>query len=350
MGICGLGRIGSIHAKYFSVEKKMYEIVAVCDNDQQRASEFAAEYQCASYNNFDEFLKKADMELVIIATRSLDHAVNAVQALAAEKIVLLEKPIAVTSDDFRKLQQADKKYPGKLFFLHNHRFEPAFQNIRKIINSGVLGKLQVVKLCRHHPFRRRADWQTILSCGGGQLSCWGPHLIDQALQYINAPVKDVCSYLKRINTPGDADDHMKIIITGENDVVVEIEASDAAILPDPYCKVCGNRGSLICADEKNIQLKYIDPEYKFPEISASANQPPLEGGYGHEEKFPWIEKMVKVKPDTNMWEQVEKDLALHLYRAIREDIPFPIKNSEGLEVVRITEIVKEQNKQFSWKQ
>ena len=78
--------------------------------------------------------------------------------------------------------------------------------------------------------------------------------------------------------------------------------------------------------------------------------PPQAGGYGSEETFPWIEKSVKVEPDCNMWKQVEYDTARHLYGAIREDIPFPVKNSEALEVVRVTEIVKNQNKQFNWKE
>jgi len=348
-GICGLGRIGFVHARHFSGEKEMYELVAGCDNDPQRVNKLVEEYKCTGYTNFEEFLNNPEMELAIIATRALDHVTNAQQALVAGKTVLLEKPIAVTESDFRKLQKIDKEYPGKLFFLYNHRFEPAFLNIREIVDSGALGDLQVVKLCRHHPFRRRGDWQSLLECGGGQLSCWGPHLIDQALQYINAPVKDVWSHLRRIITPGDADDHVRIIIVGENNVVAELEVSDAVALPSAYCTVYGSRGTLVCADEKNIQLKYIDPRYKLPEISARVSQPPLSGGYGNEEKFPWIEKTVKVQPDTNMWEQVEIDIARNLYNAIRRNIPFPVKNSEALEVVRITEMVKNQNPQFNWK-
>ena len=114
-GICGLGRIGFVHARHFSGEQEMYELVTGCDNDPQRINKLAEEYKCTGYNNFDEFLKNPDMELAIIATRSLDHASNTLQALAAGKTVLLEKPIAVTESDFRKLQQADKEYPGQLF-------------------------------------------------------------------------------------------------------------------------------------------------------------------------------------------------------------------------------------------
>lgn len=349
LGVCGLGRIGTVHCRHFSQDSQRYELVAVCDHDDLRISQITAEYQCAGYSGFEDFLNHADMELVIIATRSLDHATHAAQALASEKYVLLEKPIAVTDDDFQMLKKADKEYPGKLFPLHNHRFEPAFQNISKVITSGVLGDIQLVKLCRHHPFRFRNDWQSLLDCGGGQLSCWGPHVIDHALQFLKSPVKDLWSNLKRINTPGDADDHVKIMMVGENGIVVDLEISDAVALPGDYCTVYGNRGSLICADEKYIQLKYMAPEFKIPTIPVNPNLPPENAVSGNNENIPWVEKTIKVQPDTNMWAQVEIDMAHHLCQAIRKSIPFPVTNTDALEIVRITSLVKKQNPQFDWK-
>ena len=347
-GVCGLGRIGFVHCLHFSQEKDMYKLVAGCDCEIGRVKKLKEEYRCAGYDDFEDFLRNPEMELAIIATRSLDHAANAVKALQTGKYVLLEKPIAVTKNDLKMLKKADRQYPGKLFFLHNHRFEPAFQQIKSIISEGLLGNIQSVKICRHHPFRRRRDWQTLLNCGGGQLSCWGPHIIDQALQFIGAPVKDLWSNLKRIITLGDADDHVKIIMVGENGIVVDLEISDAVALPGAYCTVYGNRGSLICADEKNIRLKYIDPEYKLPDFSPNSGLPPSGRGLGENENFHWIERYVKIEPDTNMWEQVEIDIARHLYRAIRENAQFPITNNEAFEVVHITDLIKKQNPQFKW--
>lgn len=348
-GICGLGRIGRVHARYFTREKGKYELVAGCDREAQRTHELKEKFGCAIYNDFEAFLKNEEMELAVIATRSLDHARHAAQALAAGKAVLLEKPIGVTAKDYRLLQQLVKKYPQKLYFGHNHRFEPAFANTRAIIAQGLLGNIRVAKLCKHHLFMRRNDWQMRLDCGGGQLSVWGPHLIDQGLQLLGAPVRDVWSYLRRILTPGDADDHVKIALVGTNDVVVELEISNSAALAEPYCTIYGDRGALLYQqDQKSIRLRYLDPQFQWSKTVADAGTPVPGKPMYAERDLPWVEETRDVEPDTEMWEQVEIEIAEHLHSAIRHNVPFPISSSDALEVVRITEIVKKQNPQFDW--
>jgi len=347
-GTWGLGRIGFVHCKHFSAANEMYELVAGCDIDPAKVAMFVDEYGCTGYGRPEEFLADPDIELVMICTRSLDHVAHAQQALAAGKVVLLEKPIALNASQVEALREADRNHPGKLFFLHNHRFEPAFEHIRRIVGSGILGDVEYVKLCRHHPFRRRPDWQAILRYGGGQLSNWGSHIIDHALQFIGGPIKDVWSNLKGINTLGDAENHVKIVLTGENGIVVDLEISDVVALPGAHCTVYGNRGTLICPDEKRIQLRYIDPEYEFQDVPVNTGSPPLSGGFGHEEEIPWRQETVKVEPDANMWVHVEVVTAGHLYRALREGAPFPVANADALEVARIIALVKEQNPQFKW--
>ena len=350
-GVCGVGRIGRQHCRYFTQNAENFRLVAVCDIDRARVDAVTADYGGSGYTDFARFLADPEMELAIIATRSLDHARNAAQALAAGKTVLLEKPIAVTSADFRLLQELNAAYPDKLYFCHNHRFEPAFENTRTILDSGLLGKIQMVKLCKHHPFMRRNDWQMRLDCGGGQLSVWGPHLIDQGLQLMGAPVRDVWSCLRRVLTPGDADDYVRIMLVGINDVLIELEISNSVALPGPYCTIYGDRGALQYGqDQKTLQLRYLDPQFCWPDAAADPETPVLGRPLSADPKLPWIDEMRPAQPDTNMWEFVEIEIARHLHAAIRHNIPFPVKNADALEVVRITEIVKEQNGQFDWKQ
>ncbi len=349
-GVCGIGRFGTEHCRYFTRASEKYDLVALYDHNPERTRVVSEQYGGKIYADFAAFLADPDMELVIIATRSLDHASNAEQALAAGKTLLLEKPIAVTTADFELLKKLNETYPDKLYFCHNHRFEPAFGNARDIVAQELLGKVQVVKLCKHHEFMRRNDWQMLLRWGGGQLSVWGPHLIDQGLQLLGAPVREVSSYLRSILTPGDGDDHVKITLIGENDVAVEIEISNSVALPGAYCTIYGDRGTLRYGqDQQKIHLKYLDPGFLWPDAVANTGNP-IGKPMSAEQDLPWIEEIRDVTPDTNMWSHVEIALVDHLYNALRNGIPFPIRNADALEVVRITGIVKQQNPRFTWLQ
>ena len=353
-GVCGLGRIGSRHAEFFAREKDKYELVAGCDIDAQRAEDFKNEHNCAGYSDYADFVRDPEMELVIISTRSLDHVENAADALNAGKTVLLDKPIAVTSEGFSKLKKLNEKYHGKLFFLHNIRFEPAFQTIQRIIADGILGEIKFVKIRRHHGFKRRSDWQALLHCGGGQLNCWGPHVIDHSLQLINSPIKKIWGHLQLINACGDADDQVKIMLVGENGIVADLEISYMTVIREPYCTVYGNRGTLTCINDLRqdsvIKLKYIDPDYKFDNRPANAGAPlKMAGqGYGDDEKIPWIEEEAEVMPAGYPCDVWETEIACNLYKALRENIPFPVTSEQAFEVVRITEEIKKQNPQFKW--
>lgn len=91
-----------------------------------------------------------------------------------------------------------------------------------------------------------------------------------------------------------------------------------------------------------------NPEMELVIVASSAGTPLLGGSMSAEQDLPWIEETRQVEPGTSLWTQVEIELVRHLYHAIRDGIPFPVKNADALEVVRITEMVKQQNPQFNW--
>ncbi|MGE9292944.1 MAG: Gfo/Idh/MocA family protein, partial [Puniceicoccales bacterium] len=181
VGIWGLGRAGLItHVSELQQYPQQFEIRAGMDIDPERNRIFSEKTGAPAYDSEEAFLQAPDVDLISIATRSQDHVSHCERALSTGKFVFLEKPIALTRADGARLLELDKQYPGKLFLRHNRRFEAPFNNIKGIIASGKLGQVVEIKLCRHSYFRR-SDWQTLLSCGGGQLNNWGPHIIDHAL-------------------------------------------------------------------------------------------------------------------------------------------------------------------------
>ena len=344
-GVWGFGRMGAEHGKFYAMEKDTFKLVAACDTDPKRRERAKADYQCAVYADSEKFLADPDMELVVISTLSLDHTRHTVQALESGKMVLLDKPIAITDEELETLRRADKEHPKKLFVLHNLRFEPMFEAVQKAIAQGLLGEINLIKLRRHlrgHYFR--SDWQTLLEYGGGLLNNWGNHEIDHAVQLLGSHAVDVWSQLWHVSAGGTGDDHMKIILKGDNNRVADLEISYSVALPEPYCTVYGQRGTLV-ASENEVHVRYIDPEFDIPKVSIETDT----AAYSNrmEKNIPWMEKTVKVE-SAGMWEYIDRKLINHLYDAVVKGIPSPIKNSDAFETIRIIQEVKKQNPKFDW--
>ncbi len=341
VGIWGLGRAGwGMHCYEIGQFPDEFTIVAGCDLEEDRLKLFKEKYpQAETYLDGNKFLADKNIELVSVAVRSPQHVDYAIRALEAGKMVFLEKPIALSVAGAEKLEQAVKKYPGKLFFRHNRRLEACFNHVLDIMHSGILGEVYELKLCRHS-YQFRDDWQTLIDCGGGQLNNWGPHLIDQGLQFLESPLDSVWSDLKTIAARGDAEDHLKIILKGKNGRIVDIEISGGVALPSPVYAVYGTRGSLISEDEQDIKLKYLDPKMKWPDNPPQPGTPPIGGGFGGQIQQKWIRKTIMTEPSNGL---TILDLYHLLYQTIREGKPYPIKPEEAFNVVRVTEMVKKQN-------
>lgn len=346
-GIWGFGRMGSQHGKFYAMEQDKFELVAACDTVEKRLNIAKDEYQCAIYSDHKDFLADPNMELVVIVTLSLDHTKHAVEALESGKYVLLDKPIAITDEELEILRQADKKYPGKLSILHNLRFEPAFEAVQEILKKGILGELSLIKLRRHHRnWYFRSDWQTLLEYGGGLLNNWGNHEIDHAVQLLGSHAADVWSKLWHVSSGGNGDDHVKIILNGNNNCVADLEISNNVTLPEPYCTVYGQRGSLVCnAEAGEIHVRYLDPEFKMPKLNVEKDT----AAYNTFDKdIAWMEKIIKIENCGNIWEYIDRKLIKGVYENIRNGAAPLIKNSDAFETIRIIQEVKKQNPQFNW--
>jgi predicted dehydrogenase len=334
VGIVGLGRAGfGMHCRELEGKEDRFRIVAGCDVHKPWLNRMAKAYpDCTLYTRIEDLLADPQVDLVTIATLSVDHHKHVSMALKAGKHVFDEKPMCVTYAEAKRLRAASAKAKGNLYVRHNRRFENGFLHIREILASGILGEIHTIKLARVG-YGRRDDWQTLIKCGGGQLSNWGPHIIDHGLQFLGAPkkpLKGIWSDLKLVAAVGDAEDHLKIVMTGATGCVVDIEISGGAAVPLPQYVIWGSKGGLICQGD-TITLKYLNPQKKLKGRKPHAGVLP---GFGTPEKLPWVEKTLKVKPKKtyDIWDE--------LYNAIRKRKKFPITLDEAVEVMRVVSVAK----------
>lgn len=342
IGLVGLGRAGwGMHTRELEGREDLFKIVAACDVIEQRALGAQAHYEgCKAYTAIEELVRDPEVELVDIATRSPDHVHHTRLALEAGKIVFLEKPISVNFAQAMALERLDREYPGKIYVRHNRRFDPDFIAVKEVIASGVLGEIYEIRLARHN-YQRRDDWQAIQGEGGGQLLNWGPHIVDHAMRLLESPLMDMYAHLACVAALGDAEDHVKIILRGENKRIVDLEISGGVTLPEPLYRVFGRRGTMTL-DYETMHLKYLDPAQQLQQRSADPGTPADAGKpyhvasregsapvFGNAEALQWIEETRPAPQGDNyiIWN--------HLYAAIREGKPFPITMAEALENVRV---------------
>jgi predicted dehydrogenase len=336
LGLVGIGRAASMHMGELSAKGDKFQYVACCDLLPDRVAETCAKYPGSKgYDTIEELLADDNVEVVDIATRSCDHFAHAKLALEAGKTVFLEKPITSTVEEAKALVAIAEKASGKLYIRHNRRFESAFQHIREIIASGILGDVFEIQL-RRYGYGRRDDWQTILEFAGGQLLNWGPHVVDHALRLLDSPVASLWSNLRRIAAVGDAEDHVRFILTGENGRIVDAGISGGAAIGEPEYLVWGTRGALTCTGDK-IVMRYIDPNVPMPPRKAHPGTPSL-GGFGAPDKLAWVDASITASPQTGC--NVETTIWDELYEAIRHGKPFPITLAEAVGVMEVISAIK----------
>ena len=331
VGVVGLGRIGRNHLEEIGSFPNLFKIVAGADHDSERLNALCPKEleNAAKYTSLDEMLAHPDLDMVTVATRHPDHVPMAIRILEAGKIAVVEKPTATSVAEFDRMLSVAEKHPHRLFLHHNRRFEPAFVKVKELMDSGLIGEVQYVKLYRSVGYCRRNDWMTMPEYYGGLLTTWGPHLIDQALQLLEAPVKDLWADIRHVISIGACDDHFKIILKAENGRLADIEVSGANAMPGREMEIIGSRGA-ICFENGKLVARYIDPCVELKELKPHPENPPIAyGNFDEQLYFVQSEYQLPKLSQTILWK--------HLYEEAVNGIPSPLKLEEGREVVRVTE-------------
>ncbi|HEY3297290.1 MAG TPA: Gfo/Idh/MocA family oxidoreductase, partial [Armatimonadota bacterium] len=259
VGIIGQGRSGyGIHTSSLRLMPDQYAVAAVADPLEGRCDDAVKEWHCDAYSDYKEMLKRDDLDLVVNATPSYLHVPLTLEIMDAGHNVLCEKPFARKVADVDKMI-AKSKETGKLLAIYQQsRFAPYFQQVKKVIDSGVLGRIVTVKIA-FNGFSRRWDWQTMQDFHGGNLMNTGPHPLDQALQLFGTDIMPkVTCIMDSANSAGDAEDEVKLIMHGEGRPTIDLELSSCCAYPKYTYQVYATNGGLT-GNMDHIDWKYFIP-------------------------------------------------------------------------------------------
>lgn len=151
-------------------------------------------------------LEAKEVDLVVITTPNVYHAMQAKQAISAGCHVLVEKPFTLSSADAQELVDMAASRQQKLCVYHNRRFDGDFLTVKALMGSGRLGNIKrfISRFDRFRP-KPRDRWRENAGPGAGIFWDLGPHLIDQALQLFGAPTQ-ITADIQIAREGGESDD------------------------------------------------------------------------------------------------------------------------------------------------
>lgn len=274
IAIIGAGYIGEVHAKAVKNQPNA-DLVAIVDNNEEKAKNFAKKYNIPqTFNSFEDLIKAEITDAVIIGTPNYLHAPQTITALEAGYHVLVEKPMALSVEEAKRMNQVSKQTARTLMIAHCWRYDKEVIWLRDQIALNKLGKIVRTKGYGIHKNWGPKGWfvQKDLA-GGGALMDMGIHAIDTARYLLGEP-EPISVYASLGTHYGeyDVDDTGTLIITWAGGTISCVETGwwqPHLDRPEAATQIFGKEGYgsvfptlLDLPDLKNNQLDPVKIKYK----------------------------------------------------------------------------------------
>lgn len=132
VGVVGVGYLGQIHARIYA-EMPEVELVAVSDTNQENAEKVASQYNCQAFTDFRKMVGMVDAVNIVVPTSV--HFDVAQPFLEADTPTLIEKPIAATVQEARRLVEISSQNETPLLIGHLERYNPAWEELYRHVTN-----------------------------------------------------------------------------------------------------------------------------------------------------------------------------------------------------------------------
>jgi predicted dehydrogenase len=246
--LVGFGLAGAaIHGPLLAATAGIAVTDVVTGDPGRAAAATAAHPGVAIHASYGELLgADRPLDLVVLASPTFAHAEQAEAALARGLAVVVDKPLAVTAADARRLVAlAGGVGGGRLTVFQNRRWDSEHLTVRDVLASGARGAVFRYE-ARYERWRPEPKdrWRERLTSaeGGGLLLDLQSHLVDGAVDLFG-PVVSVYAEIASLSTV--ADDVVHLALTHGSGVRSHLGATSLAGAPGPHLRVLGRGGAYV---------------------------------------------------------------------------------------------------------
>ena len=237
--IAGCGEIALRNARAFAASGAGTLLWAV-DPNRALADDLARRHGGRATEALSEALGDPRVQAVLIAAPHDLHVRLALEAIEAGRHVIVEKPLARTADEARRIAAAARQRGVRAEAFYALRFYPETMAARQLVSEGTLGAVHGGSISEHFtkemPYwyggssgRSRSSWRAWRErSGGGVLIMNLCHHLDRLLHLTGARVEWISAATGRRNVPGDVEDVAALILRLQGGAIVSVDASTSA--------------------------------------------------------------------------------------------------------------------------
>jgi predicted dehydrogenase len=260
VGLVGIGSWSGVIADAVQQSEKL-ELVTCFSRTAEKRIAYSRRYGCDQEESYEGLLKREDIDGVLLITPNAVHAEQTEQAARHRKHVFVEKPIANTLVDGKRMIEACRKAGVILMVGHNMRRLAGFRKIKELIDNGAIGKPVMAEANFSHNlgFELTADqWRWTADdsgCPAGSLMTMGVHHAD-TLTHFFGPIKSAFAYFGKLYIPAPVED-----VTA---TVFRFQSGILGYLGSNYCSLKSNHIS-VYGTEANLRCTIAMPNVPFNE-------------------------------------------------------------------------------------
>jgi myo-inositol 2-dehydrogenase/D-chiro-inositol 1-dehydrogenase len=265
--LLGAGRIGKVHARAVASNPQA-RLVAVADAFEKAAKELASAYN-AEVRTIEAIEKAKDVDAVIICTPTDTHADLIERFAKAGKAIFCEKPIDLSVKRVEKCLAVVEKTKATLMVGFNRRFDPHFAAVRKAIDDGAIGAVEMVTITSRDPGAPPLDY---IARSGGIFRDMTIHDFDMARFLLGEEPVAVSAHAsvlvdEKIGEAGDFDSVSVILETASGKQAVISNTRRATYGYDQRIEVHGSKGMVAAENQRPVSIELAnDKGYTRPPL------------------------------------------------------------------------------------
>ncbi|ATN37555.1 inositol 2-dehydrogenase (plasmid) [Rhizobium sp. ACO-34A] len=255
LALLGAGRIGKVHAQAIASDSRA-KLVAVVDAVAEAAQAIADQAGC-KVSTIDAVLADPEVDAVVICTPTNTHADLIERFAKAGKAIFCEKPIDLDVARAKACLEVVRKTGARVMLGFNRRFDPHFRAVRKAIEDGTIGKVEMVTITSRDPGPPPASY---IKVSGGIFRDMTIHDFDMARFLLGEEIVSVTAFGSVLVDPeigklGDYDSASIILTTASGRQAMISNSRRASYGYDQRIEVHGSLGAVSAENQRPVSIE-----------------------------------------------------------------------------------------------